>query len=106
MAQTRLQPVEIPPGEITSVRIEGDNSPSVSRETPRGESALISLLLLATKSLSQRALVALGSLVDLALIASAFVLWLNVISEPSVLQLVGIGMYAVFILASVWTRHR
>ena len=96
MAQTRLQPVDLPPAEVAEV----------PRETPRGEAAFANLLAMSLRALSQRALIALASLVDLALIASAFVLWLNVIREPSVLQLVGVGMYAAFILMCVFIRHR
>ena len=96
MAQTRLQPVDLPPVEVGEV----------PRETPRGEAAFANLLAMSLKALSQRALIALAALVDLALIASAFVLWLYVIREPSILQLVGVGMYAAFILLAIWARHR
>jgi hypothetical protein len=92
--RTRLQPVDV-----------GETEETVPRETPT-QSAFASLLAVSLKALSQRALVALASLVDLALIASAFVLWLNVIQQPSVLQLVGIGMYATFILVAIWARSR
>ena len=82
------------------------DEPEAPPVAPRGQSAFASLLALSLKALSQRALTAAASLVDLALIASAFVLWLNVIQQPSVLQLVGIGMYAGFILVSIWIRRR
>jgi hypothetical protein len=95
MAQTRLQTIEVS-------EVESPVQPTVSRET----SALGSLLAMSLKALSQRALVALASLVDLALIASAFVLWFNVMGEPSVLQLFGLGGYAAFILTALYTRHR
>jgi|HubBroStandDraft_3_1064219.scaffolds.fasta_scaffold1316263_1 hypothetical protein len=94
MAQTRLQPVEI------------ENTPDVSRETPRSEATFANLLAVSLRALSQRAVIALASLVDLALIASAFVLWLKVIREPTVLQLGGIGMYAAFILIAIYARKR
>ncbi len=94
MAQTRLQTIEV-------AEVESAVQPTASRET-----ALGSLLMMSLKALSQRALVALASLVDLALIASAFVIWRSVMGEPSVLQLVGVGMYAAFILTALYTRHR
>ena len=94
MAQTRLQPVDI------------ENAPEVPRETPRGDTAFANLLAVSLRALSQRAVIALASLVDLALIASAFVLWLKVIREPTVLQLGGIGMYAAFILIAIYARKR
>lgn len=99
MAQTRLQRIDLP-------EPEAENSPPVSRETPRAESVFTSLLAISLSALSQRALVAVAGLVDLALIASAFVLWLDVIREPSVLQLVGVGMYAAFIILCVYMRHK
>ena len=79
---------------------------NASRETPRAQAALTGLLLTSLRALSQRAFVALASLVDLALIGSAFALWLLVIREPSVLQLTGVGGYAVFILAAIMLRRR
>jgi hypothetical protein len=94
MAQTRLQPVDI------------ENAPQVPRETPRSEATFANLLAVSLRALSQRAVIALASLVDLALIASAFVLWLKVIREPTVLQLGGIGMYAAFILTAIYARKR
>jgi hypothetical protein len=93
--RTRLQPVDV--GETSE--------DAVSRET-LAQSTFTSLLTVSLKALSQRAIVALASLVDLALIASAFVLWLNVIQQPNILQLVGIGMYAAFILVAIWARSR
>lgn len=100
MAQTRLQTIEV--AEVGNAAEAMHLKEPVSRET----SAFSSLLFVSLKALSQRALVALASLVDLALIASAFVIWRSVMGEPSVLQLVGVGMYAAFILTALYTRHR
>jgi hypothetical protein len=50
-------------------------------------------------ALSQRTTVALSKLFSLLTAASAFALWWGVLPNPSVLQLVGLGGYAVFILA-------
>ena len=68
--------------------------------------ALTGMLMLALKALSQRTIVALGSLVDLALASSVFVMWLMVIAQPSVLQLVGLGGYAFFVLVSLYMRRQ
>ncbi len=42
-------------------------------------------------------LIALASLFTLLTVASAFVLWL-LMPDPNITQLVGMGMYAVFVL--------
>jgi len=57
------------------------------------------MLLLGLKALSQRALVALSACYTLLTVASAFALWWRVLPEPSVFQLVGLGLYGIFILA-------
>jgi uncharacterized membrane protein len=103
MPRTRLQAVDVEEIEGGSV----PDSPSIAAPIgpSRTESAFTSLLAISLKSLSQRTVVALSSLVDLAMLASAFVLWLKIIAEPSVLQLVGLGMYAAFILIALWARR-
>jgi|SRR5215469_16326211 len=72
---------------------------------PRAESALTSLLITSLRALSQRTIVALSSLVDLALLASAFALWLMIVAEPTPLQLGCVGGYAVFVLVALWMRR-
>ena len=64
------------------------------------------LLALSLKALSQRALVALSSLFTLLVAASAFWLWLSVLPAPTPLQLVGVGGYAVFVLALEFVRRK
>ena len=59
----------------------------------------------ALKVLSQKTIVALASLVDLSLAASVFVMWVLVIAQPSILQLVGLGGYAVFVLLALFMRR-
>lgn len=79
---------------------------SEPRNHERAQAALTGLLLTSLRALSQRAIVALASLVDLALIASAFALWVMVIREPTILQLVGVGLYASFVLVALMLRNR
>lgn len=55
------------------------------------------VLAVALKALSQKALIALATLFTLLTVGSAFVLWL-LIPEPTVPQLVSLGIYSVFIL--------
>ncbi len=65
----------------------------------KSESALTSLLLLNLKTLSQKALLALAALFSLLTVASVFWLAMTIIHDPNVYQLVGLGGYALFILA-------
>jgi hypothetical protein len=69
------------------------------------ESALGSLLFVALKTLSQKTLIALTNLADMAMIASAFVLWLLIIRDPSILQLSAVGAYALFVLLTIHVRR-
>lgn len=55
------------------------------------------MIAVALKALGQKALIALASLFTLLTVASAFTLWL-LMPDPNVTQLVGMGMYAVFVL--------
>jgi hypothetical protein len=73
--------------------------------TQRAESALTGLLITSLRALSQRTIVALASLVDLALLGSVFALMLMVISSPSQLQLVAIAGYGSFVLGALWMRR-
>lgn len=62
-------------------------------------------ILLALSALSQRTIVALGQLFTLLTVASAFVLWF-VTPEPTVYQLVKLGLYALFVLGANWIVRR
>lgn len=97
---TRLQAI----GD-EDVALLGDASPPVSHETSRTERVLTDLLLTNLRALSQRTIVALASLVDLMLIASAFALWLRIIASPTTPQLIGVAGYAGFVLISLWLRR-
>jgi hypothetical protein len=66
----------------------------------------LSLILLAVQALSNRALVAIGNLVSAAILLSVWWLFDAAIPvNPSVNQLVGLGLYGVFALAVVWMRR-
>jgi hypothetical protein len=78
---------------------------SVTRE-PRVEAALTGLLLTTLKTISQKTLVALAALVDLALIASVFALCLMIVTQPSPAQLIEAAGYAAFVLTSIYIRRR
>jgi hypothetical protein len=66
-----------------------------------GRDAGLSLLSLALAQLSKRFVVALSSLFTLMTVGSAFWLW-NTTPQPNVLQLIGLGMYAVFVIVINW----
>lgn len=66
----------------------------------------IQTMMLALGALSKRSLVALSNCFTAAALASAWLLWDKVLPEPSVLQLVGLGGYAVFLLSLEWIRRR
>lgn len=105
MARTRLQIAGEEEIDLIGHAEAPATTPTAPRE-PRTSSALTSLLMISLTALSKRAVVALASLVDLALIASAFALWLMIIGNPTVLQLIGCGVYALFMLVALWMRRR
>jgi hypothetical protein len=57
-------------------------------------------LMLGLGALSKRAVIALQSAFVLLATASAFALWWSVMPSPTVLQLVGLSIYALFCLAA------
>lgn len=61
-------------------------------------------LLLAT--ISQKTLVALSNLVTAGAVGSAWWLWDSVLPEPTTHQLVGVSLYAAFILAVEYLRRK
>jgi len=101
MAQTtRLQAVG--EEEIVEPEVRVTTAPAKPRAS---QAAMTNLLVLSLRALSQRAVVALGSLVDLALIASAFWLVMTVIAQPTTLQLVALAGYSLFIIVALWMRR-
>jgi hypothetical protein len=105
MAQiNRLKPV----GEDEPLELITDPPPPRAAPPPQGRDiqVLTTMLLTALKALSQRTIVALASLVDLALASSVFVLWVLVIAQPTTLQLIGLGGYAMFVLLALYMRRK
>lgn len=94
MRSARLTPVEV-----------GDNLIGAEPEAPPAPpqspsaTALTSLLFVSLRALSQRAVIALGSLFMAASAASAWWLWYVTMPNPTPAQLVGLTLYATFILA-------
>ena len=67
----------------------------------KAEQAGISVLSLALKALSQRAILAVADLFCLLTVGSAWLLW-HAIPQPDVYQIVSLSIYAVFVLAANW----
>lgn len=66
-----------------------------------------SMLMLGLSALAQRTVIALANLFCLLTVGSVFWLFMSVMPAPTVLQLVGLGMYAVFIgVSNVIVRRR
>lgn len=63
-------------------------------------------MLLALGALSKRSLVALSNLFTAAGLFSAFWLWNAILPSPTILQLVGVGLYATFLLTLEVVRRR
>jgi hypothetical protein len=98
-------------GNLRQIAAEGEiptfgPEPAVETSQPRAQSVATDAVFLALKALSQRALTALSDMADMALVGSAFVLWLLIIAQPTILQLVGSGAYALFIFATLLIRRR
>lgn len=95
MQTNRLRPIA--EGELSS-ELLGEAPP----EPRRVEAAATSVLFTALRALSQRTIVAIGNLFVLLTVASAFWLWLVTLPNPTVLQLVGLALYAILILSVNW----
>ena len=81
--------------------VEEPETPSASDKPPRE----LGLLMLALKTLSQRALLALSDLFCLGTVASAWWLWWS-IPDPNAFQIVSLSIYAAFVLAANWLVRR
>lgn len=68
--------------------------------------AATQMLMLSLKVMSQRAIHAIGNIAVVGAIASAWLLWRDVLPAPTVLQLIGLGGYGLFILAAVYCLRR
>ncbi len=64
------------------------------------------MLALALKGLSQRATIALSNLFTAAGLLSAWWLWSTILPQPTDRQLVGVTLYAVFLLALEFVRRK
>lgn len=90
------------------VAVEEDTAAQVVQHPSAAQATNVSahMLAIALKALGQRAVVALSSLFTSMLVLSAWWLWLQAPAEPSVRQLVGLGLYGLFVLAVLVIRGR
>lgn len=73
---------------------------------PKASPADVKALMFALKALSQRALVALSACFTGAGLFSAWWLWRSVLPQPTIEQLIGVSLYAVFFLCLEYLRRR
>lgn len=100
----RLRPIseaELPQFPVESPQPGQPPFPSTNQPESALQAAATSILLTSLRALSQRTLVALGNLFVLAAAASAFWLWYVTLPDPSIPQLVGLGLYGLLMLALV-----
>lgn len=91
----------VPIGEVRDIE---DAPPQAQVDRQDAERAT-HMMTMALRALSQRAIVALTSLQAVLLAGSAFWLFMSISANPSVLQLVGAGMYSAFVLAVIGLRR-
>ena len=77
-----------------------------SPEQIKQQQVATQMLALALRTMSQKALIAVSSLFTAAALFSAWWLWNSVLPDPSDRQLVGVGLYALFILILEFVRRR
>ena len=90
-------------------RVISDDETEIAQPSPReslSDTIGINALMIGLGALSKRTLVALAQLFTLLTVASAFALWWRVLPDPSVYQLVGLSIYAVFLLIVNWLVRR
>lgn len=84
--------------------------PQQPAEQSTAEKAATKMLIMGLSALSQRATIALAIILEgafiLALVASVFFLFYLIIPTPNQTQLVGVGMYGLFIISIVMVRRR
>ena len=90
-----------PPGFEYPAEHSG-NLPQNPANRGRIENAATTLLLTSLRALSQRSLIALANLFVLLTAASAFFLWLQILPNPSVYQIIAVSIYGGLLLVLDW----
>lgn len=85
-----------------SIVEDDDQTPKSSMAETAGMQALI----LGLQALSQRTVVALSKIFVLLATMSAFALWWRVMPDPTQAQLIGLSLYAIFVLAASFIARK
>jgi len=106
--KTRFQVLgeeEVPEGTSTLPQPTPPQKISTSEVESKAYVSAIEFIQLLLSVLSQRTILAISHLLPIIALASGFVLWLSVLPDPSVHQLIGVGLYGVFMLALLIVRR-
>lgn len=106
MRSTRL--TTIAEEEVPGFKLIGQEDEPAAATAPAKPSDDIPsrVIVFALQTLAKRTLVAISNLFSLLLAGSAFALWWSVLPQPTILQLVGLGLYAAFVLVLDFARRR
>lgn len=85
--------------------VPGEMQQPQQAEPDAATRAAMRFWLLSMQTISNRAITGLSHLFTAALVASAWTLFMWTLPTPTVLQLVGLGLYAVFLLLIEWVRR-
>ena len=88
---------------ISEVETEAESPGTVEK---KDSSIAAQALVMILTGLSQKALIAISNLFTMVALFSAWWLWHGVLVSPTLLQLVGIGLYATFILILEVVRRK
>lgn len=80
--------------------------PAPEPQASKLDAAAFAMLFTALKALSQKTVIAFANLYTLLLAASAFYIWVGVVTEPTILKLIGASLYSVFVLALCMVRRK
>ena len=75
-------------------------------EARRLQTAATQTMMLALKTIAQKLIIAISNLFSAAALGLAWLLWRQTLPDPSSNQLIGLGVFAVFILALEYIRRR
>ena len=77
-----------------------------SEASDRAQVSAVEFLSLLLSVLSQRTVAALGHVFPIIVLASGFALWWRILPDPSDHQLIGVGLYAIFMLLILVVKRR
>lgn len=81
-------------------------SPADAAKAKAEHEQAMKVLQFSIATISKRFVTGLSNLFTAGALLSAWLLWRAILPAPTVTQLVGVGLYAVFLLAIEWIRRR